>query len=306
MRNSIILAIVIYITMVNICLSSENNYQTYPMSFEETRHIAIDALKPLSAKIGRFQVVPFDIPPRDPRVDHSNEKILIKIGYSRLSPVSGVYSNCTANSDVRTIFCDARFIDDLIDEFHLNLGANSLKLYRTLILRLILAHELGHIILKHGVAAYHGDDRGFSVFRYVKYKKELDADKFAVNLIDTSTLDFNAQYGVISDILHSVVSKKICPDTFPDWCPCSGYTDPTLCSKIPIGPGLPVYSGENFRIELNGTHPDFLVRFSLFLILSKSRVAKAMYANDAQFIIDNTYINSGIYLESLSILDSLK
>ncbi|WP_370674688.1 hypothetical protein [Pleomorphomonas sp. PLEO] len=307
MCNSFITTIIMYFSTISLCFSMEpNKNELSAMSFQTIRHITADALNPFLASIGQFQVVSFGTAPRDPHIDHRNDKILVRIGDSRLSPVSGVYSNCTANSDIRTIICDARIVDDIIDDFHLDLGSNSLELYRTLILRLILAHELGHIILKHGFAAYHGDETGFSVFRYMKYSKELDADKFAVKLIDSARLDFNAQYGVISDILNSVISKNLCPETFPNWCPCPGYSDPTLCSKIPIGPGLPVYSGESFRIELKGTHPDFLVRFARFLILSKSKAARIMYAKDARFIIDNTFINSGIYLESLSILDSSK
>ena len=181
--------------------------------------------------------------------------------------------------------CDLRLLDDLIDGLALLYREDQRDETRERLFQLILAHELGHVILHHPSAGYHGGPDGFSIFKYMHYQIELAADDYAVKLLDSSSTDFYSEYGLIVDLARQAVKKSLCPDTFPALCPCPGYTDPTLCSRIAYGPGLPLSGHEHFSVTLMGTHPEFIVRFARLLHLSTYSKARAMYGRAAREVL---------------------
>jgi len=162
--------------------------------------------------------------PRDPSTITPTSPISVVVGDSRVAPVPGVYSNCKADSHERRVECDLRLLDDLIDGLALLYREDQRNGTRERLLRLILAHELGHVILNHPSAEYHGGPDGFSIFKYLDYQIEVAADDYAVKLLDGSSTDLDRQYGLIGDLARQAVKKSLCPDTFPAACPCPGYS----------------------------------------------------------------------------------
>ena len=218
-----------------------------------------------------FTVATFDDEPRDPASVTTASPILVLVGDSRLAPVPGVYSNCQADPPGRTIRCDLRVLDDIIDNNALLTREYQREAFRERLLRLILAHELGHVVLGQTGAFYHGGSDGFSVVRYLGYKNELQADAFAAGRLDALPHpDLDLEYGLVAQLTYQAMKRSLCPDTFPANCPCPGYKNAALCSAIALGPGLPLVGDERFKVTLTGDHPEFIVRFSRLLYLSKA------------------------------------
>lgn len=257
------------------------------MTNQEAQQITENVAKDFVPLIGPIVIKNFNDPPRDLAAVTKTSPIDIVVGDSRVSPVPGVYSNCVADSTRRLIQCDLRLLDDLIDDYALlkiEYETNRNKL-REKLLRLILAHELGHVALHHPSAAYHGQKDGFSIFKYTHYRIELEADAFAVKLIDRLNGDVNGYYVVIAELADAAVRKSLCPHTFPEMCPCPGYTDATLCSRMPIGPGplgpgLLIGTNNSISVELTGTHPALVVRLARILYLARDQDAELRYYAD--------------------------
>lgn len=253
--------------------------------------------------IGSYSIQTFDDVPQETSKEGVKTPIVIVVGDSRTEPVPGVYSNCTADSSTRTIRCDLRLLDDLIDEFGIIYSENQRDAAREHVLQLVLAHELGHIINRDGSAAYHGTGKGFSVFRYLHYKVELRADAFAVGLIDRYAKDRDLEYGAIVDLASGAVKRSLCPFTFPKPCPCFGYTKTSACQRFAEGPGLPILSGDEFPITLAGTHPDFVVRFARLLYLSRDPKTHGLYWKAARQVLLHVVVrDEGGQLESTAAL----
>lgn len=278
--------------------------ETAAISMADARRIVAAVMEPLRPAVGSYVIQTFDDLPRQASEVASKTPIAVVVGDSRISPVPGVYSNCMADSSTRTIRCDLRLLDDLIDDFHILYSEDQRDAAREHILQLVIAHELGHIVYGDRSAGYHGSDNGFSIFRYLHYKSELRADGFAVRLIDRYAKDRNSEFGAIVDLANSAVKKSLCPDTFPALCPCPGYTDATLCSRVPIGPGGPLI-GANDRVlvTLTGTHPEYVVRFARLLYLSRDPGARAIYRNAARELLLRVVVrNERGQLESTAAL----
>ena len=258
---------------------------TPAISIAEAKSMVKSAMEPFRPAVGRYVLQSFDEAPRQPSDVGAKTPIAVIVGDSRSAPVPGIYSNCIASSDTRTIACDMRLLDDLIDEFSLLYSEDQRRATRTRVLQLVLAHELGHIINKDQSAAYHGTPDGFSIFRYLHYKTELRADAFAVGLIDRYVKDRDLEYGTIVDLASAAVRKSVCPTTFPAPCPCRGQTDATLCSRVPLGPGLVIADNEQLPVTLSGTHPEFVVRFARMLYLARDPKAHSIYSNEAKQVL---------------------
>lgn len=251
----------------------------------DAKDLTAHVLQSLGSTIGPVEITTFDEVPRDPSMVNPTSPIDIVVGDSRITPVPGVYSNCTADSARRLVQCDLRVLDDLIDGFDLLYREDQRSATRERIYRLILAHELGHIAHHDPSAGYHGGEAGFSIFKYLHYRIELDADAYAVKLLDASTTDLEQQYGMIAFLSYAAMKKSLCPDTFPANCPCPGYKDATLCSRIAYGPGLPLTGKEQFRVTLAGTHPEFVVRFARLLYLSTYPYSRSIFRPQAEQVL---------------------
>ena len=192
--------------------------------------------------------------------------VFVNITNSTFSSDAIYRNNCVATPFDSVIDCDLKLVDDLIDEFKLvelfqKDARNRRNRYRKYILCWILAHELGHVILKHGVSDFSEDVVGARVFDFKQQKDELAADAAAVPIIGNLTEGSTSAYQTILDITNSLLRKAICPESFPK-----------LCSKIPIG-GVGLYfdytsSASHIKIPLSGGHPAFVARFLRILYLS--------------------------------------
>ncbi|MEB0123479.1 hypothetical protein QN391_22740 [Pseudomonas sp. CCI1.2] len=203
---------------------------------------------------------------------------------------------------MRTVRCDLRFLDELIDGLSLIYSEHQRTELRIRLLQLVLAHELGHIFYHDVSGAYHGDQDGFSVIRYASYKVELRADAYAIRLIDSYAQNRELIYGDIVELASNSVRRSLCPQTFPAPCACAGYSDATLCSRVPLGPGLPISPDDRVPVKLVGTHPDYVVRFSRMLFLSKDPVAR-IYRNQAREVLRRVVVvNEGGQSESVDAL----
>lgn len=274
---------------------------TSGIPMDEARKLAAQAIGEVIGDAGPYVVGTFNDPPRDPSVVTKASPILLLVGDSRVAPVPGVYSNCLADPPGRAIRCDLRILDDLIDGFDvINLESQRAEM-RMRLLRLVLAHELGHVVLGHTGAFYHGAQDGFSVSRYAGYRNELEADAYAVRRVD-AIADQRLEYGLVVRLTYQAMKRSLCPDTFPANCPCPGYTDAALCSRIALGPGMPLVGDERFKVALAGTHPEFIVRFARMVWLSSSPGARA-YRKEAREVLRRVEVrNEGGRLEGTKAL----
>lgn len=217
----------------------------------------------------------------------SGEAVTLVIGDSRTSSVyMGITGNCRAESDRREIRCDLSLVDDLISEFQLGDGEE----IKAELLAIIIAHELGHVILGHGGAAYHGDGSSLSVLSYAQHRTELEADAFAVELLDRTPNPIGGVYRLIENLARSAQHSSLCPDVFPAPCPCTEPNSFAACTTLPMGPGLPSPNGAKVKVTLKGTHPAYVVRFIRMLSLSAAPRMRDVYSKDAMFELSNMVV----------------
>jgi hypothetical protein len=269
--------------VVLVAVSAGAANETRAISPGDAQTLVAAAIEPFTPAVGTYVIKTFEDLPRQAADVTAATPIAVYVGDSRAAPVPGVYSNCVADAATRSIRCDLRLLDDLIDGFALLYQEDQRAAARTHILQLVLAHELGHIVHHDRSAAYHGSANGFSVFHYLHYKTELRADAYAVQLIDRYVKDRDLEYGAVVDLASEAVKKSLCPDTFPAACPCPGYTNAALCSRVPLGPGLLIADEDRVKVTLTGTHPEFVVRFARLLYLS--RKAQSFEAREARQVL---------------------
>jgi hypothetical protein len=135
--------------------------ETAAISLVDARSIVTAVIEPFRPAVGSYVIQTFDDLPRQASEVVLKTPIAIVVGDSRISPVLEVYSNCRADSSIRTIRCDLRLLDDLIDDFHILYSEDQREAAREHILQLVIAHELGHIVYGDRSAGYHGSDNGF-------------------------------------------------------------------------------------------------------------------------------------------------
>lgn len=250
-----------------------------PMSDAEAVGVVRGAVTALGAAM-TVNVLPFD------RASEARAAgITVVVGDSRRSSdFAGVSGNCSADARTRMIECDMRLIDDLIDEADLLRTEDERGSYRTALMTLVLAHEIGHVALGHRGARYHGSDLGFSVLRYASHRRELAADRYAVGLLDRARPGVRGPYSVVVELTYAAMKRSLCPDTFPAACACPGHQVET-CSQIAYGPGLPLSGEEEFQVTLKGTHPEYIVRFARLLHLSRDPNVRIPYARTSREVL---------------------
>jgi hypothetical protein len=109
----------------------------------DARRIVTAVMEQFRPAVGSYVIQTFDDLPRQASEVVLKTPVAIVVGDSRISPVPGVYSNCRADSSTRTIRCDLRLLDDLIDDFQILYRENQREAVREQILQLVIAHELG-------------------------------------------------------------------------------------------------------------------------------------------------------------------
>jgi hypothetical protein len=174
--------------------------------------------------------------------------------------------NCVASPADRLIDCDLKLIDDLIHDFYLDKQfkasewTSRLRYYRWNLLLWVIAHEIGHIALKHGLSDFSDASQGMSIFDAVRQKYELAADAYAIRLVGKLDAATTAAYRAIMDVVNLMMRKSVCPETFPD-----------VCDRMPVGVGLIfdyTLNAKPVLIPAGATHPAFIARFLRILYLS--------------------------------------
>jgi hypothetical protein len=174
--------------------------------------------------------------------------------------------NCIASPADHVIDCDLKLIDDLIHEFYLDKifgagnGSRRLRFFRRNLMLWVIAHEIGHIALKHGLSDFEDPNHGMSLFDAARQKYELAADAYAIRLVGNLDVAPAAPYSAILDVTNALMRKSVCPETFPE-----------VCDRMPRGVGLIFDYSANAKpvlIPAGGTHPAFIARFLRILYLS--------------------------------------
>ena len=224
--------------------------------------------------------------------DVSDANITFNLYNSAFSDGVIYRDNCVATPSDRIIDCDLKLVDDLIRDFKLIeiFGGSTADFdkgfYRRNILEWVLAHEVGHIALKHGISDFDEWPRGESVFHFAQQQKELAADAFAINVIGNLSTGPVPAYQAVIDISNALIRKSLCPQSFPK-----------LCSKIPLGGvGLDfdyTATAEPIRIPLSGSHPAFVARFLRILYLAGVGTTENSISYLAKEAIDHLLVQGG-------------
>lgn len=250
------------------------------------------AIEMLGSESRRIEIRAISDPPRDPAAVTSSSPIIISVGDSRISPVPKVHANCTGDSAQRLITCDLRIVDDLLDRYFPGPPNEDRDKDRVQLLRLILAHEIGHVELGHPSAAYHGSEDGFSVIKYASYRIELEADEYGVGLIEAAALEAESYQTLVISLAAQAVRRGRCPETFPEPCPCPAGQLPMNCVQHPEGPGLVLRQDERISIALGGTHPALVVRFVRMLTLSRDPRIQEIYRPQAERVLEHLSVRN--------------
>lgn len=192
--------------------------------------------------------------------------------FSEQHEVSLFANRCAANSLRRRIGCDLRFLNSIVsgmlalsDPIEPGNASDRAKSefsngpYRAM-LKWVLAHEIGHIVLNHTEGNYSDSIHGHSVFDSLEQKKENEADAFSVNLMGKLDSTTNIQdYAFALDVTNTLIRLNLCPETFP-----------ATCSRIAPGVGVLYNHADDKPILIpgGGKHPDFVARFLRLIYLS--------------------------------------
>lgn len=154
--------------------------------------------------------------------------IFVNLANSRIGAGAIYRDNCVATPFDDVIDCDLKLVDDLIEDFKLmeiiSGGGKRRDVYRKYIFLWILTHELGHVVLKHGMSDFGEGTSGVHVFDVEQQQKELAADAAAIGFVGNLEQAPIPAYQTILDVTNALLRKAICPDTFPN-----------LCLRIPSG-----------------------------------------------------------------------
>jgi hypothetical protein len=160
---------------------------------------------------------------------------------------------------------------------------NSKDLNTRTILKWIIAHEVGHIIKKHGVSDFSPPERGLAIFNAPQQQRELEADAYALTLVGGLNTAESDDYGVLLSIVNILIRKSLCPTTYPD-----------PCEKISPGVGLLYNSSDQspIKIHAGGNHPEFIARFVRIIYLSGLNSKQNSINYLAKKVIDKFLIES--------------
>lgn len=206
------------------------------------------------------------------------------VSNSALSDQVVYRDNCVASPADRVIDCDLKLIDDFIHDFYLDKifaasnGSSRLRFYRRNLLLWVIAHEIGHIALEHGLSDFEDPNDGMSLFDAARQKYELAADAYAIRLVGKLDVAPAAPYSAILDVVNALMRKSVCPETFPE-----------VCDRMPKGVGLIfdyTADAKPVLIPAGGTHPAFIARFLRILYLSGIGTTENSINQEARQAID--------------------
>lgn len=220
--------------------------------------------------------------------------VTVKSYYSSLEEI-GVFDNrCVALPKNRKIVCDLRLLDNLLISFNSTsvVGTKEdrerdtrfLLEPRSSLLKWVIAHELGHIALGHGVSDYAMPIKGKLVYDDAQQAKEIQADDFAVKVLGNLDQSDNVfEYSVVIDLLNTLIRMNLCPETFPE-----------PCSKINPGVGIVYNSATDDGIIIHsfGDHPDFIARLARYLYIAGVGTSQHSVNYLAEKVIDKLVIEN--------------
>jgi len=203
-------------------------------------------------------------------LENKSEKIrlYIKVYYSSDKSFDMHDNRCTATIENNEIYCDLRMVDGVLAYFDISNGKHSAikstasrteKNSAHVALKWIVAHEVGHIVKKHGLSDYADPPDGMLVYNNEQQRKELDADQFSIELIGNITQAPTQDYQYIMHSTNALIRRALCPSTYPE-----------TCAAVNPGVGL-IYNSASFdliNIGSGGDHPDYVARFVRILYLS--------------------------------------
>lgn len=199
--------------------------------------------------------------------------------------------NCVASPADRVIDCDLKLIDDFIHEFYLDKiyaageGSDRLNFYRRNLLLWVIAHEIGHIALKHGISDFEAPTNELSLFDATRQKYELQADAYAIGLVGKLDVAPAAPYSALLDVTNALMRRAVCPETFPE-----------VCDRMPRGVGLIfdyTAGAKPLVVPPGGTHPAFIARFLRILYLAGVGTTENSINQEARRAIDLIEIQGG-------------
>jgi hypothetical protein len=186
----------------------------------------------------------------------------IKTFYSADAAIDYRDNRCTADPTSKTITCDLRFLSNLATELDLVQAARKPRVSSSTmrhLLKWVLAHEVGHVVLHHEPSDYADPMSGYLLYAPPQQRAELEADAYALELVGNLSKAPSADYSLLLDIVNLLIRRNLCPDTYP-----------VPCSKLAPGVGLIFNSadGEPIRIAAGGNHPEFVARFLRLIYLA--------------------------------------
>lgn len=249
---------------------------------------------PNSGGFGDFMQVIIDTPRIDDRllfsyniiIDNQQYQLEVDIFRSRLNLI-GIYDNKCAAVPPNKIICDLNLVKNLVKDFRLaeyeierSKDPNFVNYLENSMLRWIIAHEIGHIVQKHPSSAFAPEIRGFLVYDNAQQKLELEADAFAVKIINSSAADTSGAYGFVLTVVNALIAANLCPGK------------KLICNKLNPGVGI-IYnnaSRDPIRIAAGGKHPDFIARFLRIVFLAAKAESSEGFQTLAQGAINKLSI----------------
>jgi hypothetical protein len=182
--------------------------------------------------------------------------------YSSDASIDDRDNRCVADPPRRAITCDMRFLDNVASDLGIldsSQPTAKVKDVRRRLLKWVVAHEVGHVALKHVPSDYADPLSGYLLFVPTQQRLELAADAYALRLVgDLKRADPN-DYGLLLDIVNALIRRKLCPETFP-----------VPCSRLAPGVGIIFNSADDKPIQITagGAHPEFVARFLRLIYLA--------------------------------------
>ncbi|UVO28156.1 hypothetical protein [Bradyrhizobium arachidis] len=206
--------------------------------------------------------------------------------YSTDTSIDERVNRCVANPAKRTITCDLRFVDNVASDLNIMDRSQSqatVNEVRRRLLKWIVAHEVGHIALKHVTSDYADPLSGYLVFVPAQQRLELAADAYALRLIGNLKRGDPKDYAMLLGIVNALIRQKLCPETFP-----------IPCNRLAPGVGIIFNSGdgdnEPIRITAGGAHPEFVARFLRLVYLAGQETNENTIDHLAKQVIDKLLV----------------
>jgi hypothetical protein len=211
----------------------------------------------------------------------------IETFYSGEASIDPRDNRCVANPPKRTITCDMRYLDNIAAELGVLTRSQSpatTNETRRHLLRWIVAHEVGHVALKHVASDYTDPLSGYLLYAPAQQRLELAADGYALRLVGNLKRGDPQDYAMLLDAVNTLIRQKLCPETFP-----------VPCSRLAPGVGIIFNSAdggnEPIRITGGGTHPEFLARFLRLIHLAGQGTSEHSVNYLAQRVLEKLLVD---------------